>query len=160
MYIYRYFTFLKILKYNNTTDKNKSKKGKRTPCLTILFFKMLWIVSCETTQMTLFLRTFLGNKFHINFFRAVELIAKTNLDFSRKTETMGTTNSHGTLITLGKKKKKMCFRENFHISCIFYFLHLMWGKSEKLMQSVNPKLKPNVYNEVRQFISWNKCASL
>lgn len=69
-------------------------------------------------QMTLvlFLRTFFGHKLQINLFRVTEL--KTNLDFNRKIETVGTTNSNGaaTLMTLDRKK---CFKENtFHANII------------------------------------------
>lgn len=41
----------------------------------------------------------------------IESRAKTNLDFSRKIETVGTTNNNGaaTLITVDRKK---CFKEN------------------------------------------------
>lgn len=88
----------------------------------------------------------------------IELITKTNLDFSIKTETMGTTNNHGTLINLDQKK-------NVLQGELSYFMHILFPsfdvrKIRELIQSVNPKLKPNVYNEVRQFISWSKCASL
>lgn len=88
----------------------------------------------------------------------IELITKTNLDFSIKTETMGTTNKSWYPNQSGPKK-------NVLQGELSYFMHILFPsfdvrKIRELMQSVNPKLKPNVYNEVRQFISWSKCASL
>lgn len=68
--------------------------------------------------VALFLTTFLGSQFQINIFRGMESTAKTNLDFSRKIDTVGTANSNGavTLITVDRKK---CFEGNmFHVSII------------------------------------------
>jgi len=55
----------------------------------------------------------------------MELLTNTNLGFSRKIETVGTTNSNGaaTLITENRRK---CFKENvFHANVISNLLHLM-----------------------------------
>lgn len=68
--------------------------------------------------VALFLRTFLGCKFQINLFRVIESTAKTNLDFSRKIEAVGTANNNGaaTLISVDRKK---CFEgKMFHVSII------------------------------------------
>lgn len=68
--------------------------------------------------LALFLRIFLGNKFQRSLLRVIELTTKTNLDFSRKIETVGTINNNGaaTLITVDRKK---CCKENvFHANII------------------------------------------
>lgn len=69
--------------------------------------------------LSLVLTTFLGKKFQINLFRVIELTTKTNLDFSRKKETVGTTNYNGaaTLITVDIKK---CFKENMFCANIIH----------------------------------------
>lgn len=81
---------------------------------------MPWISSFRAMQMTLalFLRTFLGNNFQRNWLRVIELTTKTNLDFSRKIETVGTTNNNGAAILITVDRKKF-FKENiFHANLI------------------------------------------
>lgn len=124
---------------------------------TNLFFKMLRITSCETMQMTLFLRTFLGNKFHINFF-SDSINNKNKFGLQYKNRNHGNNKQSWYPNQSGPKK-------NVLQGELSYFMHILFPsfdvrKIRELMQSVNPKLKPNVYNEVRQFISWSKCASL
>lgn len=71
--------------------------------------------------LALFLRTFLGSKFQRKLFRVIELTTKTNLDLSRKIETVGTTYNSGaaTLITVDRKQ---CVKENVFHANIMHIL--------------------------------------